>query len=881
MDKSHAHRAVEKERGTLWLVWLVPLAAMLMAGWLIYQHYLDKGVEIVVTFESGKGLEAGKTPLIYQGIKIGTVSKVRIDDNDLYKVRAIITVDPKAAPYVTRKGTKFIKVEPKVSLTEITGLDTILTGVYIDLYPAGRSKKEILSKPERYHFKGMEHYPPKRYEKGLYITLKAEEAGVSLNAPVLYKGFIVGKVVDKHLKNRRLYYTAFIEDRYRSLVNSSTKFWKIDGVDLRASLAGVKVKMDSLATLMAGGIGFETPDFNATAKPKESYTLFPSKLDTDLSSDTVTLIADKAYNIDPAFSSVIYKGFKVGKIVSLRYDPDACKTIFQIRFSKPFAHLANEKAWFWIVRPVIGIRQIKGLDAVVSGPYIAVDTHTLSAPPKHRFQLHEDPMPVKGETIHLSAVHAESLKEGTAIFYKDIPIGQINKIALLPGKKSLDVTAVIYDKFRKFLNDSSMFYVKSGVEVEADLTDIHINSGSLETLVVGGVSMVTLRQNAPRTKKRFFLYKDYKTFKKARYLKSGGARYHVVMKALGSLSKGSPVLYKKMKAGEVIGYRYLPKKDAVDVMIFVQKEFKQRINLSTRFENVSGVELKVNFPDLTLKADSLKSIIAGGLRFSTPDPKAKPAKEGHTFTLYTPQTEEKERYATFEVWSPERHDIHEGTPLLYKGFAVGKVKRVTLANNIIRFDMLIQKAYARLLRPDSKIWLKTFQANLEGVKNSDTLLKGPALVITPGRAEGKEHSYLLSPPPAPTYGKPGLRVTLQGDRLSSLSPGAPVYYRQVPIGAVESYRLSDDGQYVLINIYIQPRYAHLVRQKSHFFIAGALGMDVGLTGIKIKTETLETLIRGGIGLAVPQNPGPVAEEGTLFRLYNEPKKKWLAWRPSL
>jgi paraquat-inducible protein B len=291
--------------------------------------------------------------------------------------------------------------------------------------------------------------------------------------------------------------------------------------------------------------------------------------------------------------------------------------------------------------------------------------------------------------------------------------------------------------------------------------------------------------------------------------------------------------------------------------------------------------MRFNFPDLTVKAGSLKSILAGGLTFTTPDPKAAKVPDGHRFRLFTPQIEEKERYAAFEVWSPERHDIREGTPLLYKGFAVGKVKRVTLANNIIRFDMLIQKAYTRLLRPDSKIWLKTFQADLEGVKNTDTLLKGPALVITPGRAEGREHSFLLSSPPPPTYGKPGLRVTLEGDRLSSLSPGAPVYYRQVPIGSVESYRLSDDGKYVRIGIYIEPRYAHLVRQKSRFYIAGALGMDVGLTGIKIKTETLETLIRGGIGLAVPEKPGPVAEEGTLFRLYNEPKKKWLAWRPGL
>ena len=216
-NETRHHKAVEKGRGTLWLLWIIPLVAMLMTGWLIWKHYAEKGVDIVVTFDNGKGFEVDKTPLVYQGIKLGTVTDIIIDPDDLYRVRVTITVTPRAARYVTRKGTKFIKVEPKISLTEVTGLDTILSGVYIDLYPAGRSKTEILRQPLAFKFTGMDHYPPKRYEKGLYLTLQAQKAAISLNAPVLYKSFVVGKVIDKRLENETVLYTVFIDDRYASL----------------------------------------------------------------------------------------------------------------------------------------------------------------------------------------------------------------------------------------------------------------------------------------------------------------------------------------------------------------------------------------------------------------------------------------------------------------------------------------------------------------------------------------------------------------------------------------------------------------------------------------------------------------------------------------
>ncbi|WP_456381552.1 MlaD family protein [Hydrogenimonas sp.] len=880
--RSDYHRAVEKGRGTLWLLWLIPLVAMMMAGWLIYKHYADKGTEIVVTFNSGKGIEAGKTPLIYQGIKIGTVTDIRIDAHDLYKVDATIVVDPRASQYITREGTKFIKVEPKVSVTEISGLDTILTGVYIEVYPAGGTKEEILKQPLRFTFEGMNHYPPRRFEKGLYLTLESPDGSLSVNAPVLYNGFIVGRIVDKTLHGRRIDYTLFIEDRYRDLVDAESRFWKLSGIEVRASLAGVKVAFDSLATLLAGGIAFESPESDLSEPPKKRYRLYDTKLDTHLDERLVTIVADKAYNIDPEFSSIMYKGFRVGKIVDMHYDTEKSQTVFTVRIAEKFIHLANEKAWFWIVRPVVSIRELKGLDAVLSGPYIAFDTADIHAPRTDRFVLHDEPIPLKGKHIRLKAAHAESLKSGMAIFFKDIPIGEITKINLVPGGKTLDIDAVIFDKFTKFLNDSSMFYVKSGFEMEVSLHEIHIDSGSLETMVVGGISMVTLNKDAPKKKRDFFLYRDYKTFKKARYLASGGSFYHIETKELGSLSQGSPVLYRKLKAGEIISYKYLPKRDSIDILIFIEKNFKNLINASTRFENLSGVELEMNFPDIKLKMASMETLIHGGLVFETPDPEAAKVKNGHRFRLFDENFRKKERYTAFELWMDEAHGIKKGTRLFYKDFPIGKVDGIVLERDMIKVDVLVEKSYARLLRSDSKIWLKTFQMDLEGVRNVDNALTGPALVVTPGLSKERSASFTLSSaPPPPTYGKTGLRIVLHANRRSSLDIGSPLYYRQVPIGKVESWALGDDATHVEITVFVEPRYIHLVREHAKFYMAGAFGMEVNLMGVKIKTETLKTMVAGGIGMAVPENPGNVVRDGHIFPLFDEAEEIWTTWKPKL
>jgi paraquat-inducible protein B len=196
--------------------------------------------------------------------------------------------------------------------------------------------------------------------------------------------------------------------------------------------------------------------------------------------------------------------------------------------------------------------------------------------------------------------------------------------------------------------------------------------------------------------------------------------------------------------------------------------------------------------------------------------------------------------------------------------------------------MSIQKQYKHFMREDSIISLAKFKLSLDGVKNAKSAIFGPSLHVREGNSQELGKTYYLRD--ILTYEnqlRKGLRVVVSADRRSSLKVGSKLTYRQVVIGDVEEYRLSDNATQVELSLYIEPCYAHLIRENSIFYNATALGVEVGLSGVKVKTETIETMISGGIVVVTPTEAGEMAKEMKVFKLENEPQEEWLHWHPRL
>ncbi|WP_175414951.1 intermembrane transport protein PqiB [Nibricoccus aquaticus] len=229
------------------------------------------------------------------------------------------------------------------------------------------------------------------------------------------------------------------------------------------------------------------------------------------------------------------------------------------------------------------------------------------------------------------------------------------------------------------------------------------------------------------------------------------------------------------------------------------------------------------------------------------------------------------------------------TQLKHKGSTVGTVTSVDmkpdLSGVIVRVQL--QKSAAALARRDSRFWIVRPEIGFSGVTGLDTLLTGVQLAVRPGEGDLAENFTGLEKAPPPVPSKQGRSFFIQSDRLGSLNPGSPVFYREVKVGEVEASRLADDATSVLIRFRVESAYADLVRTDSRFWNAGGFSFKVGLLGAELKNTSLESLVSGGIAFATPEPSdkngplAPAAKEETVFKLQTEPEKDWLNWRPKI
>jgi paraquat-inducible protein B len=258
---AHPEPNVSRRRGFP-LVWLVPLAAFLAAGWMVFSEYRNHGPLITIEFMDGSGVEAGKTPLDYKGVSVGRVRSVDLKP-DLSGVVVQVRLERSAASLAS-DGAQFWVVQPEISFGSVRGLDTILTGARLNVIPGKGSPAT--------HFVGLDRAPlPGGGDGSRNFVLESDRLG-SLNpgSPVFYREIKVGVVEDSRLAvdSTSVRIRIRIEAPYVDLVRTNTRFWNAGGFDFQLSLfGGGNLKNTSLESLINGGLAFATPDDEPLAPP--------------------------------------------------------------------------------------------------------------------------------------------------------------------------------------------------------------------------------------------------------------------------------------------------------------------------------------------------------------------------------------------------------------------------------------------------------------------------------------------------------------------------------------------------------------------------------------------------------------------------------------
>ncbi len=225
------------------------------------------------------------------------------------------------------------------------------------------------------------------------------------------------------------------------------------------------------------------------------------------------------------------------------------------------------------------------------------------------------------------------------------------------------------------------------------------------------------------------------------------------------------------------------------------------------------------------------------------------------------------------------------TTLEYKGVTAGKVESVVLKRSLdgVVVRLRLKKSAAALARGGSKFWIVHPEIGFSGVRGLDTLVSGVRLNVIPGTGAPAKQFIGLEKTPPPRVTDEGRSFILESDKLGSLTAGAPVFYRELKVGAVEASRFSDDSTSVLIRIHIDDPYADLVRTNTKFWNAGGFTFKVSLLGAELRDTSLESLVDGGVAFATPDaDPiAPAAADGAQFKLASEEDKEWAKWAPKI
>ena len=232
--------------------------------------------------------------------------------------------------------------------------------------------------------------------------------------------------------------------------------------------------------------------------------------------------------------------------------------------------------------------------------------------------------------------------------------------------------------------------------------------------------------------------------------------------------------------------------------------------------------------------------------------------------------------------------VRAGDPVTCRGVQVGVVREVRLSGDLAGVVVVIALAResAPLAVEGTRFWIVRPEVSLRGVSGLESLLGPRSIAASPGVPGSRrvtEFQGLSRPPdnaPAPIDGE--LVVVLRAARRGSVGIGSPVYYRDVQVGEIRSARLADDARSVELTAAVEPRYTPLVRDNSRFFNVSGIGVNWGLFGgLSVRTDSLESLIAGGVAFATPDRPGKPVPSGHVFDLSPQPDSKWLEWSPTI
>jgi paraquat-inducible protein B len=852
--------------------WLLPIIALMIAGWLIWNSYEDRGTTITIDFMSADGIVPGRTPVRYQGVEVGTVQEIRLtEDLNRIEVKASIKSDMEDA---LRDDTQFWLVTPKASLAGVSGLDALVGGNYIGMMP-GKGKA-------RDHFTALDTQPKYRLNNGeLMIHLHAPDLGsLSSGSLVYYRKIPVGRVYDYAINanKRGVTIDVLVERRFTNLVKKGSRFWNVSGIKADVDLSGAKVQLESLTALVNGAIAFDSPENSEVAAQNDEYGLYED-LAHSQRGVIVKLQLPSGQGLKAGSTPLLYQGLEVGQLTKLNLNTDSSVT-GEMTVDPSVVTLLREKTRIELHEPKLSLENANlsmlltgSTFELVPGEGEARDSFTVLPASKTLLQ-QPDVM-----TLSLSAPESYGIDAGQPLILHGVKVGQVMERKLT--NKGVTFTIAIEPQYRELIHGDSKFVVNSRVDVKVGLDGVEFLGASANEWLSGGIRILPGEKG--EMKADYPLYANLEKAQENSLSELPTSTLTLTAETLPDIQAGSVVLYRKFEVGEVITVS--PRANAFDISLHIKPEYRSLLTPDSVFWAEGGAKVQLNGSGLTVQASPLSRALKGAISFDNLSGAGGNTRKGDKRILFASETAARAVGGQITLHAFDAGKLAAGMPIRYLGIDIGQVQTLELnaGRNEVQARAVLYPEYVNTFaRRGSRFSVVTPQISAAGVEHLDTILQ-PYINVEMGQGSPRREFELQEATIADSRYLDGLSLVVEAPEAGSLGIGTPVLFRGIEVGTVTGLTLGSLSDRVMVELRISQRYQHLVRNNSVFWLASGYSLDFGLTGGVVKTGTFNQFIRGGIAFATP--PGtplaPKAQAGKHFLLQEEEPKEWRQWGTAL
>jgi paraquat-inducible protein B len=585
-------------------------------------------------------------------------------------------------------------------------------------------------------------------------------------------------------------------------------------------------------------------------------------------SDAAGLIAGR--------TTIRYQGLEVGMVRDITLSEDLESIYVDADIYPEAKKLLSKGTRFWLVKPTASLSGISGLDALVSGNYIAIHPSETEQEPETVFTALEsspsDLLASQGLNIMLTAKDLGGVSVGSQIVYRKIPIGEVYNYQLNESGKSVTIQAAIKDEYSHIITDQSRFWNVSGLGASIGFSGVDVRLESLSALLGGSIAVDSPGEGQPvEMNTKFKLYPDLKTAGR-------GISVKIAVPDDNNISAtGAPIMYRGIEIGQVTDLSLSKGRENVVASAAIQPAFSDFLNSGSKF---ILEEAKLSLTGV----ENIGNLVTGNFLTLVPGE----GDKARQFTAIRKHeyNQQQEKSVAIRLTSNNSFGLDVGTNLLYKGIAVGSIIEVGLVDGVgtgsdrheVYMDALIDNQYAHLIKSNNRFFVTgsaTAELTESGlsvtVPPAKQLLTGSISFVSEGQAKVQPNYQLFQSKSLAELAKlnhsGSKSITLFANELPPISKGSPILYRNLEVGTVSDFQLSDGG--VKIKAKVENRYTHLITAQTVFWNRSGVEVDASLAGVNITAAPMKTLIQGGI--AFDSLPGIDNKIGSSWKLYENAK----------